>query len=58
MQNLPVIMCIDRAGIVGADGETHQGLLDMAFLKIVPNLTIMAPKAKWDFVGKIHTSYH
>ena len=44
MQNLPVIMCIDRAGIVGADGETHQGLLDMAFLKIVPNLTIMAPK--------------
>ena len=44
MQNLPVIMCIDRAGIVGADGETHQGLLDMAFLRIVPNLTIMAPK--------------
>lgn len=44
MQNLPVIMCVDRAGIVGADGETHQGLLDMAFFKIVPNLTIMAPK--------------
>ena len=44
MQNLPVIMCVDRAGIVGADGETHQGLLDMAFFRIVPNLTIMAPK--------------
>ena len=44
MQNLPVIMCVDRAGIVGADGETHQGLLDMAFFKLVPNLTIMAPK--------------
>ena len=44
MQNLPVIMCVDRAGIVGADGETHQGLLDMSFFKIVPNLTIMAPK--------------
>ena len=40
-------MCVDRAGIVGADGETHQGLLDMAFFRIVPNLTIMAPK---DFV--------
>ena len=44
MQNLPVIMCIDRAGIVGADGETHQGTLDMAFFRLVPNLTIMAPK--------------
>lgn len=44
MQNLPVIMCVDRAGIVGADGETHQGILDMAFFRIVPNLTIMAPK--------------
>ena len=44
MQNLPVIMCVDRAGIVGRDGETHQGLYDMAFFKIVPNITIMSPK--------------
>lgn len=44
MQNLPVIMCVDRAGVVGADGETHQGTLDMAFFRLVPNLTIMAPK--------------
>lgn len=44
IQNLPVVMCVDRAGIVGADGETHQGLLDMAFFRLVPNLTIMAPK--------------
>ena len=44
IQNLPVIMCVDRAGIVGADGETHQGTLDMAFFRLVPNLTIMAPK--------------
>ena len=44
MQNLPVIMCFDRAGIVGNDGETHHGLYDMAFLKPIPNLTIMAPK--------------
>ena len=47
IQKLPVVMCVDRAGIVGADGETHQGLLDMAFFRIVPNLTIMSPK---DFV--------
>ena len=44
LQNLPVIMCVDRAGIVGADGETHQGTLDMAFFRLVPNLTILAPK--------------
>ena len=44
MQNLPVVLCVDRAGIVGADGETHQGTLDMAFFRLVPNLTIMAPK--------------
>ena len=44
IQNLPVIMCVDRAGVVGADGETHQGTLDMAFFRLVPNLTIMSPK--------------
>ena len=44
IQNLPVIMCVDRAGCVGADGETHQGMLDMAFFRLVPNLTILAPK--------------
>ena len=42
--NLPVIVCADRAGIVGNDGETHQGLLDMAFTNLIPNFTIMAPK--------------
>ena len=44
MQDLHIIMCVDRAGIVGADGETHQGTLDMAFFRLVPNLVIMAPK--------------
>ena len=44
IQNLHVILCVDRDGIVGADGETHQGLLDMAFFRLVPNLIIMAPK--------------
>ena len=44
IQNLPVVMCVDRAGIVGADGETHQGTFDLAFFRLIPNLTIMAPK--------------
>ncbi len=44
IQELPVIMCVDRAGLVGADGETHQGLLDLAFFRLVPHLNIMAPK--------------
>lgn len=44
MQNLHVVICVDRAGAVGADGETHHGMLDMAFLKLIPNITIMAPK--------------
>jgi len=44
MQNLPVVMCVDRAGLVGADGETHHGAFDMSFFKIIPNITILAPK--------------
>ena len=44
LQNLPVVMCVDRAGVVGSDGETHQGIFDLAFFSIIPNITIMAPK--------------
>ncbi len=44
IQNLPVVICADRAGIVGNDGETHQGLLDMSFTNTIPNFNIMAPK--------------
>ena len=44
LQNLHIVMCFDRAGIVGADGETHQGIYDLSFLRGVPNLTIMSPK--------------
>ena len=44
IQNLPVVMCVDRAGIVGQDGETHQGEFDLAFFRLVPNLEILAPK--------------
>ena len=48
IQNLPVIFAIDRAGIVGSDGETHQGIFDLSYLSTIPNMTIMAPKNKWE----------
>ena len=44
LQDLHVVMCVDRAGVVGNDGPTHQGMLDLAFFKIVPNIVIMAPR--------------
>ena len=44
LQNLPVVFCIDRAGLVGADGETHQGIFDLTYLSSIPNMTVMAPK--------------
>ncbi len=44
LENIPVTICIDRAGIVGADGETHQGVFDLCFLNSIPNLVVMAPK--------------
>lgn len=43
-QNLHVVMCVDRAGCVGSDGETHQGLFDLSFFRIIPNIVILAPK--------------
>ncbi len=49
IQNLHVVFCIDRAGIVGADGETHQGIFDLSYLSSIPNMNIMAPKNKWEF---------
>lgn len=48
LQKLPVIFAIDRAGIVGADGETHQGIFDLSYLSTIPNMNIMAPKNKWE----------
>ena len=49
MQNLPVIFAIDRAGLVGNDGETHQGVYDIAYLSHIPNMTILAPKNRKEF---------
>ena len=48
IQNLPVTFAIDRAGLVGSDGETHQGIFDFSFLSSIPNMHIMAPKNKWE----------
>lgn len=48
IQNLPVVFAIDRAGIVGSDGETHQGIFDLSYLSSIPNMTVMAPKNKWE----------
>lgn len=53
LQNLPVIFAIDRAGIVGEDGATHQGLFDLSFLRIIPNLTIMSPKDGFEMIEMI-----
>jgi len=44
MQNIPVVFMLDRAGLVGNDGETHQGVFDISYLSMIPNLTILAPK--------------
>ena len=48
LQNLPVVFAVDRAGLVGSDGETHQGIFDLSYLGEIPNMTVMAPKNKWE----------
>jgi 1-deoxy-D-xylulose-5-phosphate synthase len=48
LQKLHVIFAIDRAGLVGADGSTHQGIFDVSFMTSMPNMTVMAPKNKWE----------
>ena len=48
MQRLPVFFCLDRSGLVGADGETHQGIFDISYLSHIPNLVLMAPKNAWE----------
>ena len=58
IQNLHVIFCIDRAGIVGADGETHQGIFDLSYLSSIPNMHILAPKNKWELSDMIKFAIH
>ncbi len=58
IQNLPVIFAIDRAGLVGPDGETHQGVFDVAFLRTIPNITIMMPKDEGELRHMLYTAMH
>ena len=53
LQNLPVFIAIDRAGLVGSDGETHQGVFDLSFLLEIPNLTILSPKNRWEMADMV-----
>ena len=55
-QNLPVTLCIDRAGVSGTDGETHQGVFDLSFLSLIPNLTIAVPKDVREFEEMLNFS--
>lgn len=49
INKLPVVLAIDRAGLVGNDGETHQGMFDISYLSHIPSMTVLAPKNKWEF---------
>ena len=53
LQNLPVVMIVDRAGLVGQDGETHQGIFDVSFMSAIPNLTIIAPKDTKELIESV-----
>ncbi|MBD5542291.1 MAG: 1-deoxy-D-xylulose-5-phosphate synthase [Lachnospiraceae bacterium] len=53
IQNLPVTFAIDRAGLVGSDGETHQGIFDLSYLSSIPNMHILAPKNKWELADML-----
>ena len=53
LQNLPVMIAVDRAGLVGSDGETHQGLFDLSFLNMIPNMTILSPKNRWEMADMV-----
>ncbi|MBS3993512.1 MAG: 1-deoxy-D-xylulose-5-phosphate synthase [Bacteroidetes bacterium] len=55
LQNLPVIFCLDRAGIVGEDGATHHGVFDLAFLRIIPNMIVFAPLNEIDLRNMLYT---
>lgn len=57
IQNLSVVFCVDRAGLVGADGETHQGIFDLSYLSMIPNMTVCAPKNKYELYDMLYFAY-
>ena len=56
IQDLPVVFAIDRAGLVGGDGETHQGIFDLSFLSSIPNMSIFAPKNRYELIDRLKYS--
>ncbi len=58
LQNLPVVFAVDRAGLVGNDGETHQGVFDISMLTNIPNMTVMAPKNKYELEAMLPYAIH
>ncbi len=56
LASLDVKFCIDRAGLVGNDGDTHQGIFDLSFLSMIPNMTVMAPKNRWELADMLKYS--
>ncbi|HIH7439957.1 TPA: 1-deoxy-D-xylulose-5-phosphate synthase [Yersinia enterocolitica] len=58
IQNLPVLFAIDRGGLVGADGQTHQGAFDLSFMRCIPNMVIMTPSDESECRQMLHTGYH
>jgi 1-deoxy-D-xylulose-5-phosphate synthase len=56
LQSLPVVLCMDRAGLVGDDGPTHHGAFDIAYLRCLPNITLMAPRDEAMLVHMLHTA--
>lgn len=57
LQNLPVVFAVDRAGLVGNDGETHQGIFDISYLSSIPNMTVLSPKNKWEFADMLRFAF-
>lgn len=53
LQNLPVVLAVDRAGLVGSDGETHQGIFDLSYLGGIPNMTVISPKNRWELADML-----
>lgn len=57
IQNLPVVFAVDRAGLVGSDGETHQGIFDLSYLTCIPNMAVLAPKNRWELEQELEFSF-
>ncbi len=57
IQKLPVVFCVDRAGLVGADGETHQGIFDLSFMSGIPDMVVMAPKNSFELTAMLEYAY-